>query len=85
MDNSINYRDFYCNCLGKLEAYQHIVADYQKEVNILKQGLIDYKNSPTLVREYRKNLKTIKRRLENYRHRMICLEDLFRHSAKEHA
>lgn len=77
MDDSVLYRDFYCACLGTLEVYQHTVTEYQKEVNVLKQGLKDYKNSPILVREYRKNLRTVRRRLENYRNRMICLEDLF--------
>lgn len=77
MDNNA-YRDFYCASLGTLEAYQHIVTEYQKEANTLKQGLRDFKNSPTLVREYKKDLRTVKRRLDNYRHRMICLEDLFK-------
>lgn len=83
---SKEYRDFYCACLGTLEVYRNTVAEYQREVDILKHGLRDYRNSPMLVKEYRKNLRSIKRRMDNYKQRMICLTDIFnRNCVKEHA
>jgi hypothetical protein len=70
------YRDFYCGCIGTYEAYKSTVADYKKEADELRQGLKDFQNSPLLIKVYRKNLRTVNSRLANYKHRMVCLEDL---------
>lgn len=86
MEENLFYRNFYCVCKGTLNAYQEFVNEYQNEVDTLRQGLKDYRNSPILVREYRKSLRTAKRHLDNYKHRKVCLEDIFkRYGIKEQA